>query len=91
MRRRDAAEADRAAGQAYRDGDLGKAVQLLARARLLDPERADTWEAHERQVLQVLQARQAAEHGMTLAEQTSARLAAAGIGPDDPGMQQLSA
>jgi hypothetical protein len=42
--------ADRAAGQAWREGDAEKALRFLAAARALDPTRAELWDARERRV-----------------------------------------
>ena len=46
-RARHAGELDRAAGRAWRQGDLDLAARLIADARALDPDRAGLWDRRE--------------------------------------------
>jgi hypothetical protein len=46
-RARHAGELDRAAGRAWRQGDLALAARLIAGARALDPDRAGLWDKRE--------------------------------------------
>ncbi len=87
----EASRADRAAmadqwaheaGQAYRDGDTERAAQLVQAAAAADPARGELWERRRAQVLD-------RASRLPLAVQTATRLAAAGIGPDDPAYQRL--
>ena len=45
-----AGQADHAAGRAWRDGDTAQALRWLAAARAMAPDRAELWDARERQV-----------------------------------------
>ena len=80
-----ASHADYAAGVAWRAGDLEHAARLIADARALDPDRAAVWDKRERAI------RGTAGTTIPLQEQVAARLFAAGITADDPGLQQLTA
>jgi hypothetical protein len=83
-----AAEADTAVHAACRAGDPGRAARLSADARILDPERAETWDTRDHGIRET-----AAQRGLpdriTLQQQTSRRLAAARIRPDDPGPEHI--
>jgi hypothetical protein len=72
-----ATEADRAAGDAFRQGDYDRAWLLIQQARELDADRAGLWDAHERRVLF------AESQARPLDELMVARLTRAGFEPDD--------
>jgi Protein of unknown function (DUF4031) len=87
-RRELATAADTAAHAAYRAGDLDRAARLIADARVLDPERAETWDTRDHGIREAA-ARQGRQDRISLQQQTSRRLAAAGIRPDDPGLEDI--
>jgi len=66
------------AGLAYRDGDIERAAQLVQ----ADPARGGLWARRRARVL-------ARASRQPLAVQAATRLAAAGIGPDDPAYRRL--
>jgi len=51
--------ADRKAGEAYKAGDYDRAFRLLTDARVLDPAGFQTWNQHERQLREKVDAQQA--------------------------------
>ena len=71
------------AGHAWKAGNVAKAARLVRVAAELDPSRAELWAQRQRQI-------QDRATCMPLAAQTAARLAAAGVTSDDPGLQQLA-
>ena len=86
--RRHAEFLDQQAGIAYQAGNYGQALRLLGLARADDPSQAprlDGRRAH------ASAARRAAEPaGRPLAEVVAARLADAGITPDDPTLARIA-
>lgn len=78
----DAYAADHEAGLAWRSGNLPAAARLIRQASQQFPERAEVWSSREQRI------RQAALTG-GLDTQTSVRLALAGIGAEDQGLQQV--
>jgi len=70
------------AGHAWQARDLARAARLVRQAAGLDPARTELWAGRQQQI-------QDRAARMPLAAQTAARLAAAGIGPDDPAYQRL--
>ncbi len=79
----DADAADLEAGYAYQRGDFARAASLIRDARELAPGRDQHWTGRQERIQQA-----AATRG--LQAQTAARLAAAGIGDEDEGLQQLA-
>jgi hypothetical protein len=79
----DADAADLEAGYAYQRGDFARAASLIRDARELAPGRDQHWMARQERIQQAAAAR-------GLRAQTAARLAAAGIGAEDEGLQQLA-
>ena len=79
---------DRCAGDAYQAGHYGQALRLLGLARAADPSQAPRLDGHR---ARVSAARRAAEPaGRPLAEVVAARLADAGITPDDPALARIA-
>ena len=83
-------QASTAAGWAYRAGDYVKASRLLGLAREADPARAPLW-AGQAALVHAAAREQAAkvagpDYVRPLPEIIRARLEAAGIGADDPGV-----
>jgi hypothetical protein len=78
-----AQRADHAAGLCFHRGDYIRAAGLIRLAADLDPSRAGTWASRQDQIR---------EHANRepLAIQTATRLAAAGLTPDDPGLQAIT-
>ena len=76
-----ATQADKAAGEAFRQGDYDQAWTLIQQARELDGDRAGLWDAHERRV------KFAESQARPLHELMVARMTRAGIEPDDPAIQ----
>ena len=68
---------DRAAGYAWREGDTGRALALIAEARLLDPDRETLWAEREARITK-------AQPGRQPANDLERQLSAAGIPPDAP-------
>jgi hypothetical protein len=89
-RARIAGQASHAAGLAYRVGDYAKASQLLGLAREADPARAPLWAEHAARVHAAARDRAAEVAGpddpRPLAEVLRARLNAARVGADEPGV-----
>ena len=81
-RRRMADEYALDAGHAWKAGDVVKAARLVRVAAELDPSRPELWAGRQQQI-------QDRAARMPLAAQTAARLAAAGVTPDDPDYQRL--
>ena len=79
----DADAADLEAGYAYQRGDFARAASLIRDARELAPGRPQHWAERQERIQQAAAAR-------GLRAQTAARLAAAGIGAEDEGLQQLA-
>jgi hypothetical protein len=94
-RARVADQASHAAGQAFRGGDYAKASRWLNVARHADPSRAGLWAERGDRVHAAARAKAAEVAGpddaRPLGEIVAARLAAAGIGADDPGVQFAAA
>jgi Protein of unknown function (DUF4031) len=90
-RARVADQASRAAGLAYRAGDYTRASQLLGVSREADPSRAPVWAERAARVHAAAHERAAEVAGpddpRPLGEVVAARMEAAGIGADDPGVQ----
>jgi hypothetical protein len=78
-----AAQADYDAGLCFRRGDLVRAARLVALAAKLGPSRGETWAGHQARIT-------AAANREPLPVQTAVRLAAAGLTPDDPGLQAIT-
>src|SRR5689334_12118834 len=79
---------DRCAGDAYRVGHYGQALRLLGLARAADPSQAPRLDEHR---ARASVARLAAEPaGRPLAEVVAARIADAGIMPDDPALARIA-
>ena len=76
-----AATVDRAAGYAWREGDVGRALALITEARRLDPDRETLWAEREARITK-------ARPGRLPANDLERRLSAAGI---PPGAPELSA
>jgi hypothetical protein len=74
-----AAQAARAAWEA---GDLERAAELTRTCSELDPDRAALWQRRQEEIA-------TAAASSPLAVQCAVRLAAAGIQPDDPGLQRV--
>jgi hypothetical protein len=89
-RSRVAEQASHAAGLAYRAGDYAKASRLLTVARTADPARAPLWAERAGRVHTAARERAAKVAGpddaRPLPAIVTARLEAAGIGADDPGV-----
>ena len=79
---------DRCAGDAYQAGHYGQALRLLGLARAADPSQAPRLDEHR---ARASAARLAAEPpGRPLAEVVAARMADAGIRPDDPALARIA-
>jgi hypothetical protein len=79
---------DCCAGDAYQAGNYGQALRLLGLARAADPSQAPRLDEHR---VRASAARLAAEPtGRPLAEVVAARMADAGITPDDPALAQIA-
>ena len=79
---------DRCAGEAYQAGHYGQALRLLGLARAADPSQAARLDGHR---ARASAARRAAEPaGRPLAEVVAARMADAGITPDDPALARIA-
>jgi hypothetical protein len=68
----------------WAEGRLAQAAAYNHACRHVDPDRAELWQARSVRLLE-------AASRKSLAEQNAVRLAVAGIGPDDPGVQQITA
>ena len=80
---------DRCAGDAYRAGNHGQALRLLGLARAADPSMAPQLDEHR---ARAATARLATERGDSrpLAAIVAARLADAGVTPDDPALRRIA-
>jgi hypothetical protein len=79
---------DRCAGDAYQVGHYGQALRLLGLARAADPAQAPRLDQHR---ARASAARRAAEPtDRLLAETVAARMADAGITPDDPALARIA-
>jgi hypothetical protein len=79
---------DSCAGDAYRAGHYGQALLLLGLARAADPSQAPRLDWHR---ARASAARLAAEPvGRPFAEAVAARMADAGITPDDPALARIA-
>ena len=81
---------DHTAGLAWRTGDLSRAAHLIQVAMELDPGRGDHWQ-QRRAVINQSAGEEICPGRPGLAAQTAARLVAAGITPDDPGLASIRA
>ena len=73
---------DKAAGQAFRDGDYDKALLFIGVCRNMDPTRTALWQEHARRV------KSAETQRYSLAELMERRLSRLGRGKDDPAIRQ---
>jgi hypothetical protein len=71
------------AGQYYRSGDCERAMQLIVAAESLDPSRQELWVQRRVQI-------RAKSRTLPLEVELRTKLAAEGIAPDDPGLQQAA-
>jgi hypothetical protein len=79
---------DRCAGDAYQAGHYGQALRLLGLVRAADLSQAPRLDGHR---ARASAARRAAEPaGRPLAEVVPARIADAGIRPDDPALARIA-
>jgi hypothetical protein len=79
---------DRWAGDAYRAGHYGQALRLLGLARAAGPSQAPRLDGHRARASAARLAAEPADR--PLAEVVEARLADAGIGPDDPALARIA-
>jgi hypothetical protein len=79
---------DRCAGNAYQAGNYGQALRLLGLARAADPSQAPRLDEHRARSSAARLAAEAA--GRPLAEVVAARMADAGIKPDDPALARIA-
>jgi hypothetical protein len=79
---------DRRAGDAYRAGHYGQALRLLGLARAADPSQAPRLDGHRARASAARLAAEPADR--PLAQVVAARMADAGITPDDPALARIA-
>jgi hypothetical protein len=79
---------DRCAGDAYQAGHYGQALRLLGLARAADPSQAPRLDGHRARAATARRATEPADR--PLAEVVAARLADAGVMPDDPALARIA-
>jgi hypothetical protein len=82
-----ATDADRAAHAAYQAGELDRAAHLVQVARVLDGSRSELWDRRDAGIRRAIERTADKTESKSLDLIVRERLAAAGIGPDDPGLR----